>query len=103
MFYEKAIRSCIADYFVGFSFLIIPSPFSGAHSADGGTISYYPILPVFCVVDWNQINITDHNPNNPDADPSQKSYTVKGLQVFIFGISVYDGRYTVEGIHTRGS
>ena len=30
-----------------------------------------------------------------------KGETTMGKQVYLFGICVYDGRYTVEGIHTR--
>ena len=79
---------------------LIPSPLNAAKAADGGTRRYSPLLPVYSVVDWNKIEIAPHNPDGPDANASGGK-TTKGIQVFIFGISVYDGRYTVEGIHTR--
>ena len=79
---------------------IVPSPLNTAKAADGGTRMYSPLLPVYTVIDWNRIEIAPHNPDGPDANASNGK-TTKGIQVLIFGISVYDGRYTVEGIHTR--
>ena len=79
---------------------IIPSPLNNAKSSDGGTRRYSPLLPVYTVVDWNRVYIKQHDPNNPDSNASNGE-TTKGIQVFIFGISVYDGRYTVDGIHIR--
>ena len=79
---------------------LIPSPLNEAKAADGGPKIHSPVLPVYTVVDWNKIEIAPHNPDGPDANAS-RGKTTKGIQVFIFGISVYDGRYTVEGIHTR--
>jgi hypothetical protein len=60
-------------------------------AADGGTETYCPLIPIYKVTDYNTIEIYPHKK------------TTKGIQLFIFGISVYDGRYTVEGIHRRGS
>ncbi len=79
---------------------LIPSPLNAAKAADGGTRMYSPILPVYKVIDWNKIEITPHNTDVPEANVSN-GITTKGIQIFLFGISVYDGRYTVEGIHTR--
>lgn len=76
----------------------IPSPLNYAKAADGGTCVYSPVLPVYKVVDWNKIHIREHDPDGPDGSNGE---TTKGIQVFVFGISVYDGRYTVDGIHTR--
>jgi hypothetical protein len=79
---------------------LIPSPLNEAKAADGGTKVYSPVLPVYTVVDWNHIEIAPHNPEGPEANMSNGK-TTKGIQVFVFGVSVYDGRYTVDGIHTR--
>lgn len=76
-------------------FCAIPSPLNNAVSTDGGTRVYSPILPVYKVVDWNKIHIKELDPDDSNGE------TTKGIQVFIFGISVYDGRYTEDGIHTR--
>ena len=73
----------------------IPSPLNYAKAADGGTCVYSPVLPVYKVVDWNKIHIREHDPDGSNGE------TTKGIQIFICGISVYDGRYTVDGIHTR--
>ncbi|SCW26535.1 hypothetical protein SAMN02910456_00100 [Ruminococcaceae bacterium YRB3002] len=79
---------------------LIPSPLNAAKAADGGTRMYSPVLPIYKVVDWNKIEIAQHDPDGPDANTSNGK-TTKGIQVFIFGMSIYDGRYTIEGIHTR--
>ena len=79
---------------------LVPSPLNTAKAADGGTRMYSPLLPVYTVIDWNRIEIAPYNPDGPDANASNGK-TTKGIQVLILGISVYDGRYTVEGIHTR--
>jgi hypothetical protein len=59
-------------------------------AADGGTRIYYPLIPVYGVVDWNRMELSPY--------PGK---TTKGIQVFIFRICVYDGRYTVEGMQPR--
>lgn len=83
----------------------IPNPLSAAKAADGGTKTYYTVIPVFCVVDWNEIHFYPHseklNPDSESYDPdAPKGETTKGKQVYLFDICVYDGRYTVEGIYT---
>ena len=75
---------------------LIPSPLNNAKAADGGTRRYSPILPVYTIVDWNKVEIVPHDDQN-----SSNGKTIKGKQIFIFGFSVYDGRYTVDGVHTR--
>ena len=85
---------------------VIPDPLSEAKAADGGTKTYTTIIPVVYVIDWNQISLAPHsdkaNPDSENYDPNYpKGETTMGKQVYLFGICVYDGRYTVEGIHTR--
>ncbi len=85
---------------------VIPNPLSGAKAADGGTKIYTTIIPVVYVIDWNQISFASHsdkaNPDSENYDPNYpRGETTMGKQVYLFGICVYDGRYTVEGIHTR--
>jgi hypothetical protein len=89
-----------------FALCVIPNPLSEAKAADGGTKIYTTIIPVVSVIDWNKISMTPHgeeaNPNSENYDPDYpRGETTMGKQVYIFGICVYDGRYTVEGIHTR--
>ena len=79
---------------------IIPNPLTTAKAADGGTKIYSPLIPVYTVVDWNKIELAPHNPDGPDSNIANGK-TTKGIQVIIFGVSVYDGRYTIDGIHTR--
>lgn len=79
---------------------IIPNPLNTAKAADGGTKIYSPLIPVYTVVDWNKIELAPHNPDGPDSNIANGK-TTKGIQVIIFGVSVYDERYTIDGIHTR--
>ena len=79
---------------------IIPNPLNTAKAADGGTKIYSPLIPVYTIVDWNKIELAPHNPDGPDSNIANGK-TTKGIQVIIFGVSVYDGRYTIDGIHTR--
>ncbi len=81
------------------AFCLIPNPFIFAQDADGGTRYYYPMLPVpvYTIIDYNRIS-ADYDNISPDG-PTK--ITTKGIQIIVLGISVYDGRYTVEGWHTR--
>ena len=104
---KKIIRSILIVIILAILTLcVIPNPMSGAKAADGGTKIYTTIIPVVYVIDWNKISMAPHgekgNPNSEDYDPNYpRGETTMGKQVFLFGICVYDGRYTVEGIHTR--
>lgn len=78
---------------------LIPNPLNTAKASDGGTKTYEPLIPIYRVIDWNQIKVYPHREEyDPDAPNGE---TIKGFQVYIFGVCVYDGRYTVEGAHTR--
>jgi hypothetical protein len=104
---KKVLKTILIVVLMGFLALcLIPSPLSGAKAADGGTKIYTTIIPVFYVIDWNKISPSPHSdkadPNSENYDPDYpRGETTMGLQVFVFGICVYDGRHTVEGIHSR--
>lgn len=82
-------------------FCIIPNPLNSAKAADGGTRIYSPILPIYVIYDWNKISIEPHSGLQGSESGESNGKTVMGKQIFIFGIEVYDGRYEVEGVHTR--
>ena len=105
----KKIRiSILVTIVVLIVLFLFPCPLNTAKAADGGTKVYRPIIPLYVVVDWNQIHWAPHsdklNPDSESYDPNApKGETIKGLQVFVSETCIYDGRYTVEGIHARQS
>ncbi len=85
---------------------LVPNPLSVAKAADGGTRGYSSFFSIVQVVDWNKISIEPHTKegipqNGKSASGRMNGHTVKGKQIFFFGICIYDGRYTVQGIHIR--
>ena len=82
-------------------FCIIPNPLNSAKAADGGTRIYSPILPIYVIYDWNKVSIEPHSGLQGSESGESNGKTVMGKQIFIFGIEIYDGRYEVEGVHTR--
>lgn len=84
---------------------VIPNPLNSAKAADGGTRIYSPILPIYVIYDWNKVKIEPHSglqgSESESGSGESNGKTVMGKQIFIFGIEVYDGRYEVEGVHTR--
>lgn len=85
---------------------LVPNHLSVAKAADGGTRGYSSFFSIVEVIDWNKIIIEPHseerNPQNgKNASGRMNEHTVKGKQIFFFGICIYDGRYTVQGIHIR--
>lgn len=72
--------------------LFVPSPLVTVKVADGGTIIYGPLIPVYKIIDWNKFSINPHY-----------CVTKRGITVYIFGVEVYDGSYTVDGTVWRES
>lgn len=86
-------RTAIIVIIVVFLVLCLIPSSSSIKAADGEKRIYQPLLlPIYRVVECNKI----------EFNPYPRK-TTKGIQVFIFGICVYDGHYTVEGMHRRGS
>lgn len=54
--------------------------------------SYKPIipLPIYEVKEWHEYNVKPHTDSNEPDEQLVK--TITGVEVYIFGIEVYDGR-----------
>ncbi|MBR5386076.1 MAG: hypothetical protein IK142_00680 [Clostridiales bacterium] len=78
---------------------LAPCPLKTSKDADGGTRHYSPILPLYTIIDWNRVQITPLNDNN--STDRLTGTTTKGIQIFVLGRCVYDGRYTAEGAYAR--
>ena len=105
----KKIRiSILVTIVVLIVLFLFPCPLNTAKASDGGTKVYRPIIPLYVVVDWNQFHFAQHsdtlNPDSESYDPNAPNgETIKGIQIFVSETCIYDGRYTVEGIHYRQS
>ena len=78
----------------------VPNPLSYAMAADGGTIIYTTIIPVFHVTDWNHFELGGHSSENADSGYKSSTTTI-GKQIYCFGTCIYDGRQTIPGHHSR--
>lgn len=87
-----------------FFIILFVLPVNVSYATDGGSRYVSPIIPVYTVIDYNQI--ATEGPLMSHSDPDYVPpgfYRVKGRAVEIFGIRIYENKYRVDNSPPEGN